>query len=80
MVQLSPLAHLRDGAGGTCLALVPCTGAALRRPSAWPSMRHREGCSSPAIGQDTLSVPVAWGNPAGRGTTGTDRVSWPAGL
>ncbi|CAA9429487.1 MAG: hypothetical protein AVDCRST_MAG64-3435, partial [uncultured Phycisphaerae bacterium] len=27
----------------TGLALVLCTGAALRRPSAWPAMPHNEG-------------------------------------
>ena len=29
--------------GGRNLALVLCTGAALRRPSVWPVMRRKEG-------------------------------------
>jgi hypothetical protein len=80
MVQLPSLAHLRTRAGGTGLALVLCTGAALRRPSVWPAMRHREGCSSPAIGHPEALRPVAWGNPANRGTTGRRASGWPAGL
>ena len=67
-------------AGGTGLAQVLCTGAALRRPSAWPSMQHREGCFSPAFGQDTVRKRAAWNYPAGRGPAHFRTVSWPAGL
>ena len=39
---------------------VLCTGAALRRPSVWPVMRHNEGCfrtAAPPVMRGTLSRP-----------------------
>src|SRR5262249_12876142 len=63
----SPNLRPREGAGGTGLALVLCTGAALRRPSAWPAMRHREGCFSPAVWPRAPTARAGWNNPAHRG-------------
>ena len=59
----------REESGGRGLALVSCTGAALRRPSACLSVRHEEGCFSPATADKSAMTTVAWGNPVGRGST-----------
>jgi TPR repeat protein len=56
--------HPGRGTGGPSLALVPCTGAALRRPSVCLSTRRGEGCFSPAVGTRWSSCPAAWSNPA----------------
>src|SRR5436309_9033825 len=50
--------------GGPGLAVVLCTGAALRRPSVWPVMRRKEGCFSPAVGSNSTRSKVAWNDPA----------------
>jgi len=50
VVQLPALAPQGRGIGGPGLALMLCTGAALRRPSDCLSMRREEGCFSPAVG------------------------------
>src|SRR5262249_45559653 len=64
---------------GPGLALVLCTGAALRRLSAWLSMLHKEGCFSPASGQGVPRNSAAWNNPASRGSAEFRGTPWPAG-
>src|SRR5262245_8599127 len=43
-----PIRGCREGPG---LAVVLCTGAALRRPSVWPITLRKEGCFRPAVGR-----------------------------
>jgi tartrate dehydrogenase/decarboxylase/D-malate dehydrogenase len=64
VVRPSPTCTSGGGPGGTGLALVLCTRAALRRPSVRLSMQHREGCFSPAIGGHPPNCGAAWHNPA----------------
>jgi len=49
--RCEPSGRTRRSFGGTGLAVVLCTGAALRRPSVWSVMRRKEGCFSPAVGE-----------------------------
>jgi hypothetical protein len=58
---------------------VPCTGAALRRPSAWLVLPHGEGCFSPAGGWYTIAIGAAWNDPANRGPAPGTRGNYPAG-
>jgi hypothetical protein len=60
--------------------MVPCTRAALRRPSVWSAKRRKEGCFSPAVGKYSPARRVAWNNPARRGPTrraGEYFPAWP---
>src|SRR5262249_12927418 len=52
--------------GGPGLAVVLCTGAALRRPSACLPTLREEGCFSPAVGVEMSISTSGWSNPAGR--------------
>ena len=79
VVERSRLLVSRTRTGGTGLARVLCTRAALRRPSVWSAMHHREGCFSPAVGQVAELFAVAWNNPADRGPTTNSSATWPAG-
>ena len=62
-----------------CLAVVCCTGAAMRRPSALSLMRREEGCFSPAVVRRTPSLPAAWSNPTNRGPAESEGVRRTAG-
>src|SRR6516164_5778661 len=64
---------------GPSLAVVPCTGPALRRPSALSLMRREEGCFSPAVAHKQVPATAAWDNLAKRGSAVAGTCLWAAG-
>jgi hypothetical protein len=70
-VKTSPLTPFRDDIRRDRSSWVLCTGAALRRLSAWLVMPHKEGCFSPAIAREGHPVTAAWSNLASRGPAAT---------
>jgi hypothetical protein len=63
--------------GGFVLAVVLCTRAMLRRPSAWSVLPRGGGCFSPAIAEWSNDLSAGWDNRADRG--GRRKVVRPLG-